>query len=143
MQNNISGGAPSILVTGANGFIGKALCAELLRQGQYVRGAMRSVRLPIENLEAVSTGAIDGETDWTKALLGIKVVVHLAARVHLMKDNAVNPLDEMHKVNVEGAWKISEKEFKKNNFKKEAVFEDNLIEERKKLSMVKHREKRE
>jgi len=107
MQNNMSGGAPSILITGANGFIGKALCAELLRQGQYVRGAMRSVRLPIENLEAVSTGAIDGETDWTKALLGIKVVVHLAARVHLMKDNAVNPLDEMHKVNVEGAWNLA------------------------------------
>lgn len=110
MQNNISGDSPSMLITGANGFVGRPLCAELLRQGQFVRAAMRLVcfeNLPIGNVEAVSIGVIDGETDWTNALLGIKVVVHLAARVHLTKDNAVDPLDELRKVNVEGVWNLA------------------------------------
>jgi len=107
MQSNISGDSPSMLITGANGFIGKSLCAELLRQGQFVRAAMRFGNLPIENIESVSIGVIDGETDWTNALLGIKVVVHLAARVHVIKDNAVDPLDELRKVNVDGAWNLA------------------------------------
>ena len=100
----------NVLISGANGFVGKPLCAELLRQGQFVRAAMRLVRfesLPIKNVEAVSIGVIDGKTDWTNALLGINVVVHLAARVHVMKDNAVDPLDELRKVNVEGAWNLA------------------------------------
>ncbi|MDP1666442.1 MAG: SDR family oxidoreductase [Methylobacter sp.] len=100
----------NVLISGANGFIGKSLCAELLRQGQFVRAAVRLMRfdnLPIENVETTSIGVIDGETDWTHALLDINVVVHLAARVHLTKHNAVDPLDEMHKVNVEGTWNLA------------------------------------
>jgi nucleoside-diphosphate-sugar epimerase len=99
-----------VLVSGANGFIGKQLCAELLRQGQSIRAALRLGRtdnLPIENAETVSIGAIDGETDWTDALLGIKTVIHLAARVHVMKDNAADPLGELRKVNVEGTWNLA------------------------------------
>lgn len=107
MQNNIRDDSPSVLVTGANGFIGKPLCAELFRQGQSVRAAVRSKNLPIENVETVSVGVIDGETDWTNALHGIKVVIHLAARVHLMKDKAADPLDELRKVNVDGAWNLA------------------------------------
>ncbi|MDO9268584.1 MAG: SDR family oxidoreductase [Methylobacter sp.] len=100
----------NVLISGANGFIGKSLCAELLRQGQLVRAAVRLMRfdnLPIENAETTSIGVIDGETDWTHALLDINVVVHLAARVHLIKDNAVDPLDELRKVNVEGTWNLA------------------------------------
>ncbi|TAN70229.1 MAG: SDR family oxidoreductase [Methylobacter sp.] len=107
MQNNIRDDSPSVLVTGANGFIGRPLCAELSRQGQSVRAAVRSKNLPIENVETVPVGVIDGETDWTNALPGIKVVVHLAARVHVMKANASDPVDELHKVNVEGAWNLA------------------------------------
>lgn len=107
MQNNIRDNSPSVLVTGANGFIGRPLCAELSRQGQSVRAAVRSKNLPIEHVETVPVGVIDGETDWTNALPGIKVVVHLAARVHVMKANASDPVDELHKVNVEGAWNLA------------------------------------
>src|ERR1035437_6661901 len=97
-----------VLVSGANGFIGKSLCAELFRQGQSVRAAVRSANVPVENVETVSVGEINGETDWTDALLGIKVVIHLAARAHVMKDNAVYPLDEMRKVNVYGTWNLAQ-----------------------------------
>ncbi len=99
-----------VLISGASGFIGRPLCAELLRQGQSVRAAVRLARsdnLPVEHAETVSIGEINNETDWTEALLDIKVVVHLAARVHVMKDNAVDPLDELRKVNVDGAWNLA------------------------------------
>jgi len=97
----------NFLVTGANGFVGKSLCAELLRQGQSVRAAVRSVTRQVENIETVSIGEINGETDWTNALLGIKVVVHLAAHVHVMKDSVADPLDELRKINIEGAWNLA------------------------------------
>jgi len=110
MQNNTSGYSHSVLITGANGFVGKQLCTELLRQGQFVRAAMRLERvesLVLENIETVPIGILDGKTDWTNALLGINVVIHLAARVHVMKDNAVDSLDELRKVNVEGVWNLA------------------------------------
>ena len=36
------------LITGANGFVGKLLCEELLRQGQSVRAAVRSAHARVE-----------------------------------------------------------------------------------------------
>lgn len=97
----------AMLVSGANGFVGKPLCAELHRQGQSVRAAVRSATRQVENLETVSVGDINAETDWTDALLGIKVVVHLAAHVHVMKDNAADTLDAFRKANVEGTWNLA------------------------------------
>ena len=95
------------LITGANGFVGKALCAELLRQGQSVRAAVRSANTPIENLEVAAVGSINGETDWTDALRGVDVVIHLAARAHVMRENAENPLEEFRKVNVAGTERLA------------------------------------
>ncbi len=100
----------NVLISGANGFVGRALCAALLRQGQFVRAAMRLARrenVPVENVETVSIDILDGTTDWTEALSGINVVVHLAARVHVIKDNSIDTLDELRKVNVEGAWNLA------------------------------------
>ena len=97
----------TVLVTGANGFVGKTLCAELSRQGHSVRAAVRSANIQVENTETVSVGEISGETNWADVLTGIKVVVHLAARVHVMKDNAVDPLDAFRKVNVEGTRNLA------------------------------------
>lgn len=95
------------LITGANGFVGQSLCAELLRQGQFVRIAVRSANKLTWNAEAEAVGAIDGETNWTDALRGIDVVIHLAARVHVMHDHASNPLEEFRKVNVAGTSRLA------------------------------------
>ena len=96
-----------LLITGANGFVGKALCAELLQQGQSVRAAVRSANTPIENLEAAAVGSIDGETDWTAALHGVDVVIHLAARVHVMRDTVADPLAEFRSVNTAGTERLA------------------------------------
>lgn len=96
------------LVTGANGFVGKTLCAKLLRQGQSVRAAVRSGNSTLENVKAATVGAIDGETDWSASLRGVDVVIHLAARVHVMKDKAADPLTEFLKVNLYGTSNLAQ-----------------------------------
>lgn len=96
------------LITGANGFVGKPLCAELLRQGQSVRTAVRSANTLIENAEVAAVGTIDGGTNWTDALRDIDVVIHLAARVHVMKDISADPLAEFLKVNLHGTVNLAQ-----------------------------------
>ena len=60
-----------ILVTGANGFIGRALCAKLRNKGWKVRGSIRSIEhkalLPA-GVEAVLSGSITSDTDWLSIL---------------------------------------------------------------------------
>ncbi len=92
-----------ILVTGASGFVGRVLCAELMRREYAVRGAVRgnaageALRYPLVQIADIGPG-----TDWTGALQGIEVVIHLAARVHVMRDDASDPLGEFRRTNTAG-----------------------------------------
>lgn len=97
----------TMLVTGANGFVGSALCSEGMRRGSYVRGVTRSFCELSASAETVMVGAIDGTTDWTDALRGVDMVIHLAARVHVMKDATADPLTEFLKVNLHGTENLA------------------------------------
>lgn len=100
---------PNVLVTGANGFIGRAICAELIARGHHARGVVRnrSAFLDVGG-EIVHVPDIGRNTDWQKALAGgVEVVIHLAARVHVMHDNSANPLEEFRKVNTEGTEQLA------------------------------------
>ncbi|MDD2557013.1 MAG: sugar transferase [Desulfuromonas sp.] len=98
-----------VLVTGADGFIGKSLCLRL-EQEHVVR---RSVRrhapendcLPVENVAAI--GDIDAVTDWGAALAGVEVVVHTAARVHIMKEERADPAAQFQRVNTAGTLNLA------------------------------------
>ena len=96
-----------ILVTGANGFVGSTLCDELHRRGYAVRGAVRNSRSLPENIESVAIDAIDEKTDWRNAFDCVDVVIHLAARVHVMRESANNPLEEFRKINVAGTERLA------------------------------------
>ncbi|MHB1183329.1 MAG: UDP-glucose 4-epimerase family protein [Desulfobulbia bacterium] len=100
-----------VLVTGATGFVGRALCAELLRHGHAVCATLRhvedSTRLDLEGGETIAVGPVNAATDWRNALAGCEVVVHLAARVHVMRDKATDPLTEFCVVNVEGTLTLA------------------------------------
>ena len=101
----------SVLVTGASGFVGKALCAELLRHGNFVRAANRTVHFTADHSckhqEEIVVGALDVNTDWSAALSGVDVVIHLAARVHVMRDEADDPLNEFRRVNTAGTEQLA------------------------------------
>lgn len=108
MNNTYAAGSNIALITGANGFVGQLLCAEMLKQGWHVRAALRQPHQMPTAVEPVIVGEIDGETDWGESLHGVKIVVHLAARVHVMKDMATDPLAEFRKVNLHGTVNLAQ-----------------------------------
>jgi nucleoside-diphosphate-sugar epimerase len=93
-----------VAVTGANGFVGRALMAALPRHDCEPRGLVRSGA----SADTVAVGDIGPDTDWGEALSGIDTVIHCAARVHVMKDDAADPLAEFRRVNTEGTRKLAE-----------------------------------
>jgi UDP-glucose 4-epimerase len=96
-----------ILVTGANGFVGRASCSEVLASGMAVRGVTRApCDLPI-GVNNVVVGSSDGNTGWLDVLADCEVVVHLAARVHVMQKATADPLEEFRRVNVQGTLNLA------------------------------------
>lgn len=92
-----------ILVTGANGFVGRRLVSVLTEHGRAVRCAVRAAAVA----DAVAVGDIGPDTDWSAALAGVKCLVHTAARVHVMNDRAVDPLAAFREVNVAGTLNLA------------------------------------
>lgn len=95
------------LVTGANGFVGSALCKRLSHESISVRAAVRSLGRQQADIGTVEVGGINAETAWTTALSNIQQVVHLAARVHVMNDKSADPLSDFRLVNVEGTANLA------------------------------------
>jgi len=83
------------LVTGASGFVGSHLVVEMTRRGLPVRGVSREMRSGLITIPSYSS-----DMNWRKYLAGIDVVVHLAARVHVMNETARDPLALFRDVNV-------------------------------------------
>ena len=96
-----------LVVTGANGFVGRALCAGATARGIFVRGITRHVCEFPSSIESFMVGSMDDHTDWRGAFEDVKVVVHLSARVHVMSDTAKDPLEEFRRVNVQGTLNLA------------------------------------
>ncbi len=104
----MSGAAPDrhdILVTGASGFIGRALCESLAASGHAPRKAVRqpSAGAP----DTIVIGDIGPDTDWRAALARVRCVVHLAARTHVLRESVADPLSEYRRVNVLGTERLA------------------------------------
>ena len=98
-------------MTGATGFVGKELVQRLLVTNGFpqIAVAVRSAgdRQWPANILPLVTGDLLPSSDWSDALEGISVVVHCAARVHVMTDKAAIPLDEFRRVNVRGTLNLA------------------------------------
>ncbi len=92
-----------ILVTGANGFVGTHLCKTLERRGICFIGAVRKA----ETHGLVAVGDLTADTNWLGALTGCDVVIHLAARVHVMRDAESDPLAAFRLVNVNATLNLA------------------------------------
>jgi nucleoside-diphosphate-sugar epimerase len=100
----------SILVTGASGFVGRTLCAQLVASGCSVRGTILPTERPASlaaGVEPVIVEPLAPDTPWAHALAGVDTVIHLAARVHMMDEQAADPLAEFRRVNTEGTRRLA------------------------------------
>jgi nucleoside-diphosphate-sugar epimerase len=93
-----------VLVTGATGFVGTALCARLAASGAEVVPTVRNKSgLPHE----VVVGNLNASTNWWLGLNGCDAVVHLAARVHVMDEAAQDPLALYRDTNTEATLNLA------------------------------------
>jgi len=100
-----------IVITGASGFVGKALCKRFMADGHDVAGTIHSAKSSLAvpfGTKQVFVKDLASETDWSDALKNADIVVHLAARVHVMDDTASDPLVEFRKVNLQGTKRLAE-----------------------------------
>jgi nucleoside-diphosphate-sugar epimerase len=97
-----------ILVTGATGFVGREVVATLARKRFDVRGASRrNVRSVVEGVEYAVGCDLAPDGDWQTAVTGVDIVVHAAARVHVMRDSASDPLAAFRFANVAGTVNLA------------------------------------
>jgi nucleoside-diphosphate-sugar epimerase len=96
------------MVTGAGGFVGGRLCKTAIDKGYSVRAIVRNAASigGVSRAETVVRD-ISPSTDWATALKDVDVVIHLAARVHVMRESLQDPQSEYCRVNVEGTKRLA------------------------------------
>jgi len=94
----------NVLVTGATGFVGRALLGELIAHGHE---AIPAVRRAAGLLREAVVSDVHAQTDWRAALASCDAVVHLAARVHVMRDTAEDQLARYRATNTDATLNLA------------------------------------
>ena len=98
----------NMLITGANGFVGRALVSHFAaKEAMSVRAAVRALSSPFQPPVDVRDNLdLDG-ADWSSALRNMDVVIHCAARVHVRNDSAMDAIAEFRKINTDGTIRLA------------------------------------
>jgi nucleoside-diphosphate-sugar epimerase len=98
-----------VLLTGATGFVGRGLLERMpaLVNVEVVAALRRPVSGFPEHVTCLQVSGLESDTDWQASMKGIGVVIHSAARVHVMHDQAAEPLAAFRKVNVGGTLNLA------------------------------------
>ena len=97
------------MVTGATGFLGRSLLQNLAENNYYLPIAAvrdKSIKSPLE-VKSVLGCDLLSDSNWQEALSGVAVVLHTAARAHILNETAVNPLAVFRKVNTIGTLSLA------------------------------------
>jgi len=95
-----------ILLTGSSGFVGSALYRQLEYMDIAVQPLVRKIDSRAPKI-AKEIGNIDGTSDFSSVLVGVNLIIHLAARAHIMQDQACDPLTEFRNVNAQGTLNLA------------------------------------
>ncbi len=96
-----------VLVTGSTGFVGRALVEHLVARDDAVIASVRREAAIRRGLKEVRIGDLGPATDWGPALAGCRAVIHCAARVHMIRDVAPDPLAAFRTANVDGSLALA------------------------------------
>lgn len=99
----------TILLTGATGFVGGAILRRLHCENKHsvVIAVRNGSKVPVQDVPKVFVESLDGDTRLEEYFAGVDVVIHSAARVHVMNDVETDPLAAFRKVNVEGTLNLA------------------------------------
>ena len=99
-----------VLVTGATGFVGRALVPMLTQAGHDVTITVRYGPSAdhLKNVRIKNIGEIGPDTDWQEALSNIDAVLHLAGRAHVMNESGSDPLAAYRRINRDGTKRLAE-----------------------------------
>lgn len=100
----------SVLITGATGFVGSRLVASMDTSNRPIQLRVVTRKPPggsIPNVEEIHISGISGDANWADTLSNVDVIIHLAARVHVMEDASEDPLTEYRLVNVDGTLNLA------------------------------------
>lgn len=92
------------MITGSSGFIGRSVITRLLADGRRVSG---TARRPFNSQLEVESPLLGATADWRPALTGVNVVIHTAARAHVLKDDAKNPVELFREINTAGTLQLA------------------------------------
>ncbi|MGK3116959.1 NAD-dependent epimerase/dehydratase family protein [Pseudomonas corrugata] len=107
MNINSRGGGHKVLVTGANGFIGRALCRKLLESGYEVHAVVRKLSDPVEHVRYL-VADLESNAMLDIKDLGIDCIVHLAGRAHILSEQACGALERYRAVNCEATVRLAQ-----------------------------------
>lgn len=97
-----------ILLTGGTGFVGGALQKRLLADGAQLKVTSRkTIPKMVDSVQFIQVSSLNAENNWGSALDGVDAVVHCAARVHVMNELSLDPLEDYRKVNVQGSLNLA------------------------------------
>src|SRR5690606_34597346 len=77
------------------------------REATTAIGSVRRLMPGVERQGLVQVGDLAIDTDWSDALSDVRVVIHVAARAHVLKDEMADPLIEYRRVNVAGTLNLA------------------------------------
>ncbi|KIC79626.1 UDP-glucose 4-epimerase family protein [Pseudomonas sp. C5pp] len=97
-----------VFLTGASGFVGGGVLRRLVADGVPVVAAVRHENMTLPpSVRGIAFESFEHDNDWSGLLAECKVVIHAAARVHVMSDTESDPLAAFRRVNVDGTLALA------------------------------------